>query len=82
VLCLADRRYEPASGRLHVEYTYLREGRQEKRAMSARLYTYREVSRLFEGAGFTDVQGFGSLAGEPFTLGSRRLLMVGTKQGG
>jgi len=36
---------------------------------------------LFEAAGFTDVQGFGSLAREPFQLGSRRLLMVATKRG-
>lgn len=81
MLMLADRRYEPASGRLHVEYTYIRDGQKDKRVMSARLFSYREVVRLMEEAGFTDLQGFGSLAQEPFKFGSHQLLMVGTKKG-
>jgi SAM-dependent methyltransferase len=80
ILWLADRRYDPADGRLHVEYTTIRDGKVEKWPMSARLYTYREVRRLFEAAGFTDLHGYGSLAGEPFRFGSRQLLLVGTKR--
>jgi SAM-dependent methyltransferase len=79
-ITLADRRYDPAEGRLHVEYTIIRDGKVQKSPMSARLYTYREVRRLFEAAGFTDLQGYDSLAGEPFRFGSRRLLLVGTKK--
>jgi SAM-dependent methyltransferase len=81
VLVLAGRRYDPAEGRLHVEYTAVRDGKVERWPMSARIYTYREVCRLLEGAGFTDVQGYGSLAREPFQLGSRRLLLAATKKG-
>jgi hypothetical protein len=47
--------------------------------MSARVHTCREVFRLFEEAGFTDMQGYGSLAREPFRLGSYRLLMAAAK---
>ena len=79
-ITLADRRYDPATGRLHVEYTTIRDGKVEKWPMSARLYTYREVRRLAEEAGFTDVQGYSSLAREPFAFGSRRLLLVGTRK--
>lgn len=79
ILTLADRHYDPAEGRLHVEYTTVHNGKVEKWPMSARLHTYREVRRLFEAAGFTDVQGYGSLAGEPFQFGSRRLLIVGRR---
>jgi hypothetical protein len=43
------------------------------------LYSYRELVQLFRGAGFGDVEGFSSLTREPFKLGSRRLLLVGTK---
>jgi SAM-dependent methyltransferase len=81
ILSLADRRYNPADGRLYVEYTTVRDGKVEKWPMSARLHTYRELRRLFEAAGFTDLHGYGSLAGEPFQLGSRRLLLVGTRKG-
>ena len=48
--------------------------------MSARLHTYREVCGLFEQAGVTDLRGYGSLAQEPFTFGSRQLLIVGTRK--
>jgi SAM-dependent methyltransferase len=81
MLVLADRHYDPAQGRLHVEYTVIRDGRREKAAMSARLYSYRELVQLFRGAGFGDVEGFSSLTREPFKLGSRRLLLVGRKGG-
>jgi SAM-dependent methyltransferase len=79
ILTLADRRYDPADGRLYVEYTTVRDGKAEKWPMSARLHTYREVRRLFEAAGFTDLQGYGSLAQEPFKFGSRQLFLVGTR---
>jgi SAM-dependent methyltransferase len=79
ILMLADRRYDAAEGRLHVEYTTIRDGKVEKWPMSARLHTYREVRALMDSAGFTDLQGYGSLAQEPFQFGSKRLLLVGTR---
>jgi SAM-dependent methyltransferase len=82
VITLADRRYDHAHGRLEVEYTWIRHGRVEKQAMSARLFSYREVAGLFEAAGFGELRGFSSLAGEPFRLGASRLLLVGTRQRG
>jgi SAM-dependent methyltransferase len=78
---LWDRRYDPADGRLYVEYTTIQDGKAEKWPMSARLYTYREIGRLAEEAGFDDLQGYGSLAREPFVFGSRRLLLVATRKG-
>jgi SAM-dependent methyltransferase len=81
MLVLAQRRYDPPSSQLHVEYVWIRGGSVERRAMSARLYSYREIVRLLEEAGFTDVQGYSSLAREPFRLGSNRLLTVATKSG-
>jgi SAM-dependent methyltransferase len=79
LLFLADRRYDHVHGRLEVEYTLIRDGKADKRAMSARLYTYREVCGLVREAGFGDWQAFSSLTGEPFQLGSRRLLLVAKK---
>ena len=49
--------------------------------MSARLYSYRELLGLFAEAGFTKVEGYGSLDREPFKLGSRNLFLMGTKPG-
>ena len=79
MLVLAERRYEPLDSRLHVEYTWIRDGKLDKRSMSARLYSVREILELFEKTGFTDIKAFGTLEREPFRLGSHRLLLVATK---
>ena len=80
LLLLSQRRYDPTEGRLHVEYTAIRGTQIEKRTMSARIYSYREVVGLLEDAGFAGVLGYGSLTREPFKLGSTRALLIGTKR--
>ena len=77
---LALRRFDHVSGRLHVAYTLVRDGKVETFSMSARLYCYRELLRLLEEAGFADVRGFGSLGREPFKLGSGLLLLSARKE--
>jgi SAM-dependent methyltransferase len=81
ILVLSERRYDPVTSRLHVEYVLIREGKLERRNMSARLYSYRELVQLLEMAGFREIQGYSSMAWEPFKLGSNRLLMIATKPG-
>jgi SAM-dependent methyltransferase len=78
-IVLAQRRYDPAAGRLHVEYIHLQDGATDRRSMSARIHTCREVVEMFAAAGFTDIQAFGSVAREPFRIGSGRLFVIGTK---
>jgi SAM-dependent methyltransferase len=79
MLMVAQRRYDPAASRLHVEYTLTRGAETEKRSMSARIYSYRELVGLLEAAGFTDVQGYSSRTREPVRLGGR-VLMISTKR--
>jgi SAM-dependent methyltransferase len=76
---LAHRRYDPVEGRLYVDYIFIRGGETQTRSMSARLYTFREMIRLLEAAGFTDVKAFSSLTHDPFRQGSNRLLAIATK---
>lgn len=80
ILFLEENRYDAALGRLHTDYTFVRNGKAEKRSGSHRIYTYRELCRLLEEAGFADLEAFGSLAKEPFKLGAERLLLVATKR--
>jgi SAM-dependent methyltransferase len=79
---LAQRHYDPVEGRLHVDYIFIRGSETEKRSMSARIYSYREIVRLLEAAGFTGLQAYSSLTREPFRLGSNRLLTIATKPNG
>lgn len=78
-LVLAQRRYDHAGGRLHVEYVFVVGGSVERRSMSARLYSYREVLGLLEGAGFSGLTAYGSFGREPFKLGSARMLAAGRR---
>ncbi len=80
ILWLAQCHYEPGDGRIYIEYIWVSEGKIDRRPMSARLYSYREILGLLEDAGFSDLQSHGSLAGEPFRLGSNRLLIAGTRR--
>jgi SAM-dependent methyltransferase len=79
ILFLRDGRIDPATGRMTVEHTYLRGGQIDKRVMSQRIYTFREMCLLLKEAGFVDVCGFGSFSTEPFAFRSKQLLLVATK---
>ena len=77
----AQNSYDPAGGWMDSRYTITRRGLEsETREAAHRIYTYREVVRMLEGAGFEDVRGFGSLEGEPFRLGAPRLILLATKK--
>ena len=45
--------YDATRGRLHIEYTFVSNGRVEVRRGSHRAYTYRQLVELIEAAGFT-----------------------------
>ena len=78
----AENSYDPACGWMDSRYTITRRGLEsETRQAAHRIYTYREVVRMLEAAVFEDVCGLGSLEGEPFRLGSARLILIATKKG-
>jgi len=80
ILFIEENSYDYVRGRLDTEYTFVKDGRTEKRFGSHRLYTYREISNLLHGAGFVECQSYGSLNGEPFKLRSEQLFFVATKK--
>jgi len=53
VYLLVENRYDPASSRLDIEYTFARNGTVEVRRGSHRAYAYRELVALIEAAGFS-----------------------------
>ncbi len=77
---LAERRHDPRRGRLDVEYTFIQGERVEIKQASYRVYTCREVLRLFEEAGFEVLALHGSMEGEPYEMGSRNLLLTAQKR--
>jgi SAM-dependent methyltransferase len=79
ILFLEENLYDHLQGRMNTHYTFIRGGKVETKAGSHRIYTYREICRMMEGAGFVHVQSYGSLSKEDFHLGSRQLYLAVTK---
>ncbi len=52
VYLLVENQYDPARGRLDIEYTFARNGSIEVRRGSHRVYPYRELVALLESSGF------------------------------
>ncbi len=77
----AVNRYDRSTGRLETEYTFEHVGGIDQRTASERIYTYHEVDRLLEEAGFRHRASYGSVSGEPFEFGSQQLYIVATKSG-
>ena len=77
---LSNSRYDHEQGRTFTEYTFIRDGKVDKRPASQRIYTYNELVRLLSDAGFETVSSYASLNEEPFKLGSHRLLIIAEKR--
>lgn len=76
----AENRYDPATRWMESRYTITRGARSEVRMARHRIYSYAEVWRMLEEAGFEKIEGLASLSGEPFQAGSTRLIFVAARK--
>jgi SAM-dependent methyltransferase len=74
-----EHRYDHEQGRMFNDFIFTRDGIEDKRPSSQRIYTYRELTELLRAAGLETVASYGSLTEEPFKLDAQRLLLVATK---
>jgi SAM-dependent methyltransferase len=87
---LAANRFDPPSGRLETEYTFVSSGHVEVRYGTHRMYTYRQLVDLFRTAGFSDVTtwtwnsarpvdgpGDAGIRLESYRAGAALLLLIG-----
>ena len=79
ILFLEENEYDHARGRMITHYTFIREGKEETRTGSHRIYTYREIFRMLQEAGFVRVESYASLSKEPFKLGANQLVLEAVK---
>jgi SAM-dependent methyltransferase len=77
---LSERRYHPREGRLDIDYTFIRDGVTDTRPSSCYVLTVNEICRLHEAAGLQPVELLGSANGEPYQMGSPRLILVSEKR--
>ncbi|HKA36119.1 MAG TPA: methyltransferase domain-containing protein [Thermoanaerobaculia bacterium] len=75
----AENVYDHRTGTTENLYTLTRGSQKEVKTARHRIYTYRELASMLERAGFEDLEGFGSLAGDAFRLGGTRLAIAASR---
>jgi SAM-dependent methyltransferase len=76
ILTLSERRFDVAAGRIEVDYTFLRGVEADTRPTSSYYFTVSELLWMHAQAGLKLVEAMGSVQGEPYSLGSRGLILV------
>jgi len=81
LLHLEERHFDHTTSRLESTWIFVDKssGQIEQDALSMRIYTYFELCRLLESAGFSHFSGYNTISGKPFTLGAERLTLLATK---
>jgi hypothetical protein len=74
-------RWNLQTQRIDSDWVVKRNGIPEHNRMSIRLYTPLQMCRLFQDAGLQVEAMYGDHNGEPYRRSSRRLIVVGKKQG-
>ena len=76
IFMLSENQYDPGQGRLDIQYTFIRGGEVEVRPSSSFTFTAAEICRMHQEAGLETIELLGSISGEPYQLGSPRLILV------
>lgn len=76
---LEERSLDYRTSTLIGTWHFIRDGREAVHEIPLRLYSYHELYRMFEAAGFADIQGYGSIKDEPVTRNQRMIYLFGTK---
>jgi SAM-dependent methyltransferase len=72
IYMLIDNQYDVVHSSLETDYTFIRDGKVERRHGRQRIFTYRELCQLLGDTGFTDCVGHNYLTTEPFKFGGER----------
>ena len=76
IYMLSENQYHAREGRLDIQYTFVHAGQVETRPSSSYVLTVNEICRMHVEAGLQPVALLGSIGGEPYQLGSPRLIII------
>jgi hypothetical protein len=75
-MILSENRYDPRESCLNIDYTFVRGGSIETRPTTSYVFTSAELRRMLDAAGFNTLAFQGGMTGEPYQLGSPRLVII------
>jgi hypothetical protein len=78
---LSEARYVAEASRLDIDYTFIYKGSVETRPASSYVFTAAELKRMLGRAGFEVTAMNGGFSGEPYQLGSGRLVIIARRAG-
>jgi SAM-dependent methyltransferase len=76
IIVMSKVTYIAAASRLDIDYTFIQGGKIETRPSSSYVFTVAELTRMLAAAGFEVVWLNSGFAGEPYELGSPRLVLT------
>ncbi|MCP3704994.1 MAG: class I SAM-dependent methyltransferase, partial [Alteromonas sp.] len=80
VIILHENKLDLASGSISGRWTFVfPDGSRRVRDIRTRMYMPHEITSMFEGCGFVDIELFGSTSGEPMELKSSRCIVLGRR---
>jgi SAM-dependent methyltransferase len=80
ILFLIHTRYDHERGRLEMDFTMIRGGKEEMKSGFQQVYTYRQFCALLAAAGFEGMQGYANYGEEAFRLGAHNLVLAATRR--
>jgi Methylase involved in ubiquinone/menaquinone biosynthesis len=77
---LSANTYEPSQSRLDIEYTFIRNGKEDTRRISQHVYTVAELIALLAGVGLDTLHLYGGVDRQVYQLASPRLILIAAKR--
>lgn len=77
---MVENKFDYATSLMNGKWSFVKDGKITSHSFPLRIYTYHELRGMFAKAGFSDIQGFGSIEDEPISRDKRMMFVIGTKQ--
>lgn len=76
------RNFDYRNSIMHSTWYMLRDGKEESYNVTLRMYCFHELAKMFELAGFENVEGYGSVKDDPISRNTRMMFVFGGKPKG
>jgi ubiquinone/menaquinone biosynthesis C-methylase UbiE len=76
---LEERNFDYRTSKSTDKWHFVKDGVESTHETTIRLYSYHELVRMLEKAGFVDIEGYGTTKEEPISRDHRMMFIIGTK---